>query len=113
MSQFKKAMKALANKKSTLFNSEYAVVNVGTLSPSDSYKKYTNLSSNSSLKSKSPANIVQKAFKNIEAQYGSRPSSPYNINANSNLSFKPINNKSRKQRRKSRRSFTRKATRKN
>ncbi len=117
MSQFKKAKNALSAQKSNLFNTEYAVSNVGTLQPSESYQKFLNMSSNSSSRSKSPANIVQKAFKNVEIQYGSRPSSPYNKTNNSNTTFRPVTNKSRKSRRNTRRKIyrkgCRKATRKN
>ncbi len=122
MSQFKKAMNALSAKKSNLFNAEYSVSKVGTLNPIESYQKYTNMTSNASSRSKSPANIVQKAFKNVEIQYGSRPSSPYNNNNNNNNNnssvntFRPIN-KSRKSRRTTTRKIYRKtyrkATRKN
>lgn len=84
-SQYQKALAAILSENTTTFNKKYATTGTGQLDPKNSYDRFKLLNSGYVPKN----NILKRALRNYEVQYGSRASSPTEVNQTSSRPASP------------------------
>ena len=75
-SQYQKALAAILSENTTAFNKKYATTGTGELDPKISYDTFKLLNSGTAPKN----SILNRAYRNYQLKYGSRATSPTEVN---------------------------------